>query len=290
MKSVLLNQNWKFWLDKNPFALVWNIPENARTVTLPHDAMLEAIPYAESPNGGKTGFRDGDVYQYVKILHPEPEEQSQTFLLKFEGIYMNAMVYVNGNLAAKCPYGYTGFYVELNDYLNYGQDNEIRVFVRNSGITNSRWYSGGGIYRDVYLFTGGEVYLEPEGVQATTEALDIPINTDLTSEYPVSDAAVIKQEGSAVLKITASIRNRSTQRHPLRLVTQIFDTENRLVTADFCPLTIFREQKLNYSAMDSRLAANLPVPQQDILLILKPYISLEYSKLSAMTERKNLAE
>lgn len=236
MKSILFNKDWKFWLDKNSFSMMWNIPEHAKTITLPHDAMLEAVPYANSPNGGKTGFRDGEVYQYVKILHLDETVRNQTYLLKFEGIYMNAMVYVNGNLAAKCPYGYTGFYVELNDYLNYGEDNEIRVFVRNSGMTNSRWYSGGGVYRDVYLFTGGEVYLEPEGVQVTTETLDLPIHPDVS----VSDDAAAKQEGSATLKITAAIRNRSTQRYPLRLVTQIFDANNQLAAADSCPLTIFQ--------------------------------------------------
>ena len=64
MKAVKFNDSWKFWLDKNSFALVWNIPENAEDVTLPHDAMLESKPYAGSRNGGNTGFRDGEVYNY----------------------------------------------------------------------------------------------------------------------------------------------------------------------------------------------------------------------------------
>ena len=84
MKQVKFNDGWKFWLDKNAFALVWNIPEHAQEVTLPHDAMLESRPYAESLNGGNTGYRDGEVYNYVKILHPEAEDAGKTLMLKFE--------------------------------------------------------------------------------------------------------------------------------------------------------------------------------------------------------------
>ena len=63
------NKNWKFWEDKDSFALVWNIPEIARNITLPHDAMIEKPANPDSLNGGNTGFRDGDVYTYVKMLH-----------------------------------------------------------------------------------------------------------------------------------------------------------------------------------------------------------------------------
>ena len=62
------NKGWKTWSDRDAFALVWNIPENAVDVTLPHDAMIESPAYAESPNKGNTGFRDGGNYTYVKLL------------------------------------------------------------------------------------------------------------------------------------------------------------------------------------------------------------------------------
>lgn len=63
---------------------------------MPHDAMLEKRAYAESLNGRNTGFHDGEVYQYVKLLNPDVQERNRTMIMKFEGIYMNAMVYVNG--------------------------------------------------------------------------------------------------------------------------------------------------------------------------------------------------
>ena len=95
------NQNWRFWEDKDSFALVWNIPENAEHVTLPHDAMIEKPADSDSLNGGNTGFRDGAVYTYVKMLYASEEDRKKIMMLKFEGVYMNAFVYVNGQLAAQ---------------------------------------------------------------------------------------------------------------------------------------------------------------------------------------------
>jgi beta-galactosidase len=151
MIKTKFNDSWKFWLEKNSFALVWNIPKEAKEITLPHDAMIENKAYAESKNKSNTGYRDGNVYNYVKIFDVPKDYIDKTVILKFEGIYMNAFIYINGALPAKCPFGYSTFYVHMNKYLKYGVKNEIRVIVRNGAMTNSRWYSGGGIYRDVYL-------------------------------------------------------------------------------------------------------------------------------------------
>ncbi|MCD8152111.1 MAG: DUF4982 domain-containing protein [Clostridiales bacterium] len=218
MREVKWNKGWKFWPDKGAFALVWNIPEIAREIDLPHDAMLETPERADSPNGGNTGYRDGDVYTYAKTLFAPEEYRDKTVMLKFEGVYMNAMVYVNEQLAAKCPYGYTGFYVKLNDHLRYGRDNEIRVLVKNSGMANSRWYSGSGIYRDVYLLVSDTVYAEPEGVQISTESLT---------------------EQLAVLTVRTEIRNRRYQKVPLRLETAVLDVDGETVAADTAYLSVY---------------------------------------------------
>ena len=201
------NDNWKFWVDKDSFALVWNIPEIARDITLPHDAMIEKPAHADSLNGGNTGFRDGDIYTYVKMLHAPEEYKEKTVTLKFEGVYMNAFVYVNGQLAAKSPFGYTTFYAPLNDFLKYGEDNEIRVQVRAGAMTNSRWYSGAGIYRDVYLLESGLTHIVPEGVQIKTENADetyatLRVATELENKTAVSQnlvvETVIKDDGGNV--------------------------------------------------------------------------------------------
>ena len=172
MKAEIWNDNWLFWEDKDAFALVWDIPENARTITLPHDAMLLREADPSSPGGNDAGYRFGGSYVYCKkFIAPEVWEQ-QTVKLKFEGIYQEAAVYVNSQLAARCAYGYTAFYVNLNDFLRYGQENTIRILVRTADMPNSRWYSGSGIYRDVYLLTGGTTCIDETGVRISTREYD----------------------------------------------------------------------------------------------------------------------
>ena len=172
MKTEKWNSNWKFWPDKDAFEMVWSVPENAREVTLPHDAMIESAAHAESPNGSNTGYRDGGNYTYLKTLFVPESSIPQRYLLKFEGVYCHALVYVNEQLAAGCANGYSTFYAELTDLLRPGADNEIRVQVKNAGMTNSRWYSGSGIYRDVYLLSSGPVYIHPDSLKVTTESAD----------------------------------------------------------------------------------------------------------------------
>ena len=169
MKQELFNDDWLFWYDENSFALVWNIPEQAQKITLPHDAMISETPYAESKNGNNTGFRDGK--NYVKTFIAEEEDLYRENILKFEGSYMNTFVYVNGQLAGKHHNGYTTFYVNMKDFLHLGE-NEIRVQVRNGAMSNSRWYSGGGLYRDVYLFSSDLLHVSATGSKIRTVELE----------------------------------------------------------------------------------------------------------------------
>lgn len=220
------NDNWKFWVDKDSFALVWNIPDIAEDVTLPHDAMIEKPANAESENAGNTGYRDGDIYNYVNLYYGPKEYKDKVVMLKFEGVYMNAFVYVNGQLAGKNPFGYTTFYVPLNDFLRFGQENEIRVQVRNGAMTNSRWYSGGGIYRDVYLLVSGLVHIIPEGVQIKTESAD--------EEY-------------AVLNINTELKNSSHASKELTLETVIRDGMDRVVSRESMPAVLFSQENRTVS-------------------------------------------
>lgn len=234
MKEILFNKEWKYWIDKNAFALVWNIPENAETVELPHDAMIQKPAHKESLNGGNTGFRDGDVYNYVKIFNAPLEYKNKTVMLKFEGVYMNTFVYVNGQLASKNPYGYTTFYVNLDDYLRYDEDNEIRVVVRNGAMTNSRWYSGGGIYRDVYILVSDLSYIVPEGVQIST--------VDADEEY-------------ASINIKTELKNRKHNPADLKLENIIQDDKGNIVSCDTIPVTLFENEM---RIMNQRLTVKNP--------------------------------
>jgi beta-galactosidase len=220
------NDSWKFWIDKNSFALIWNIPEAAREVTLPHDAMIENPAKEDSPNRGNTGYRNGGIYHYVKTLYVPQEYQDKTLMLKFEGVYMNASVYINGELAEKSPFGYSTFYVPMNDFLNYGEENEIRVIVRNGAMTNSRWYSGGGIYRDVYLLVSDLTYIVEDGVQIYTESIE--------DQY-------------AVINVNTEIMNRRHKAPNLILETRILDKNNHVVAKETMPIALFEQEKRRIS-------------------------------------------
>nr|WP_319215236.1 glycoside hydrolase family 2 TIM barrel-domain containing protein [uncultured Trichococcus sp.] len=216
------NDKWKFWENKDSFALVWNVPETAKEITVPHDAMFEKNAHADSLNGGNTGYYDGGFYNYVKTLHAPAYYKEKTVILKFEGVYMNAMVYINGELAGKNMFGYSTFYVPLNDFLRYGEENEIRVQVRNGAMTNSRWYSGGGIYRDVYLLVSDVTHLVPEGIQIKTAEAD---------------------ETLAVLDIATEVKTRKYAPSQVMLETVIRDAEGNEVAKERSPFVLFEQEE-----------------------------------------------
>ena len=215
MLKELWNKDWLFWNSKDAFALVWDIPENARKIDLPHDAMLETEAHPDSANGTNTGYYDGGSYTYVKLYESKPGDRNRNIMLRFDGVYMNTFVYVNGQLAANRPYGYSQFYAPISHLLKEEGTNEIRVQVRNGAMANSRWYSGSGIYRDVYMLTSGTTYIKENGPkvltlecckeEATLKLSSIIVNMDFTAKevellYEVidKDSKIVANEKSSV--------------------------------------------------------------------------------------------
>ena len=155
MKTLSLNKGWKC---------------NGQAVTLPHDAQITEKRSKDASNGGH-GYFPGGVYTYEKTFTAPTEWEGKTILVEFEGVYKNATVSLNGKELAFHPYGYTGFFVELAD-LNYGAENTLTVVADNSKLPNSRWYSGSGIYRPVWLHVCEKGGLRPESVKISTLSID----------------------------------------------------------------------------------------------------------------------
>lgn len=132
---------------------------------------------------------------YEKTLFIPEEWKGRKVLLEFEGVYMNAVVHFNGNIVAKHPYGYTSFLCDLTPYLLYGRDNKISVFVNNSALPNTRWYSGSGIYRHVWLLVGEKVHIPPWGVYVTTPKVSFEAAT-------VSVRTTVENDSSAAADVT----------------------------------------------------------------------------------------
>lgn len=109
-------------------------------------------------------------------------------ILEFESVYHNAEVYINDKKAAFRPYGYTNFYVDLEGFVDFEKENEIRVIAKNTDQPNSRWYSGTGIYRPVYLWVGEEKHIPLNGVRIRTLSFMpavIEVTVKTTGDGPV---------------------------------------------------------------------------------------------------------
>lgn len=197
MKSTLWNQGWTVFSD---------IDSTKKAVDLPHDAMREEKRIPGLKDGTQTAFYPGGIYTYEKTLDVAAEDVDQTTILEFEGIYMKSSVYLNGERLGGRIYGYSDFFVDLTGKLKAGS-NEIKVVADNSQCANSRWYSGSGIYRDVWLHTAGKDYILPGELRVTTESIS-PATVRVETKARLSgDASIevrIVKDGAVVATGTGS--------------------------------------------------------------------------------------
>jgi beta-galactosidase len=153
-----------------------------RTLDLPHDYSIEDLtekegvkqigPFSEESAGGaSTAHVVGGTAWYRKHFTLDKADKGKIIKILFDGIYMNADVWINGNHLGNHPYGYTAFEFDLTPHLNpAGQDNILAVQVKNEG-KNSRWYSGSGIYRNVTLIKTDPLHVDLWGVFVNTPSV-----------------------------------------------------------------------------------------------------------------------
>ena len=146
-------------------------PGDAVPVTLPHDAMRTEKRVPDSIGEGNIGFFEGGDYEYRKVFTVPAEAMGQRLELEFEGVYHDPEITVNGQNVDAPPYGYTNFAIDLTGLVKDGE-NEITVIAHNADQPNSRWYSGTGIYRPVWLWTGGDRRILRDGIRITTLSID----------------------------------------------------------------------------------------------------------------------
>ena len=155
MEKINFCADWQFAPKGKPF-----VP-----VTLPHDAQILEERSQEASDSGH-GFFPGGVYVYEKRFTPPAEWEGKTVLVEFEGVYRNSTVSLNGKAIGGHRYGYTNFAIPLE--LNFGEENVLSVVADNSELPNSRWYTGSGIYRPVWLHIGEKDHIAWQGVKVTT--------------------------------------------------------------------------------------------------------------------------
>lgn len=144
-----------------------------RKLDLPHDWSIEDLPEKRSPfdpdaiSQVSGGFTTGGTGWYRKTLNVPAEAKGKRIVIQFDGVYMNADVWLNGQQLGTHPYGYTSFWYDLTDKIKFGGANTLAVKVKNEG-ENSRWYSGSGIYRHVWLKTLDPLHVAQWGTYVTT--------------------------------------------------------------------------------------------------------------------------
>lgn len=154
-----------------------------RSLNLPHDWAIEGDFSPSNPSGASGGALPGGVGWYRKHFSVNPKEKYDRFTITFDGVYMNSTVYINGHKLGTRPYGYSTFEYDLTPYINKKGDNVIAVKVDNSDQPNSRWYSGCGIYRHVWLTkTMKSAYIPQWGQYvATSPQGDVGVKVDFAA-------------------------------------------------------------------------------------------------------------
>jgi beta-galactosidase len=155
-RAVSFNDGWEFRLETD---------SGWRKVRLPHDWAIEGDFSQDNPSGTGGGALPGGMGYYRKTF--TVKDLSKLTFIDFDGVYMNASVYVNGDFCGTRPYGYASFSYDITKSLREGQ-NTIEVKVDNVEQPNSRWYSGCGIYRNVWLRQVNATHIEQWGTYVTT--------------------------------------------------------------------------------------------------------------------------
>jgi beta-galactosidase len=181
-----------------------------RKLDLPHDWSIEG-PYDEhAPTGGPGGYLPTGVGWYRKHFQVPANWQGRVVEIQFDGVYMNSEVWLNGHSLGRWPYGYSTFRYNLSPWLHYGSEpNVLAVRVDNSQQPNSRWYSGSGIYRHVWIRAADPLRIVTDGVTITTP--------EATSE-----------RGTAQIRV--SLRNDRPQSQRVSVHSTLLDTAGNAVT------------------------------------------------------------
>jgi len=195
--TMLFDNDWRFIRSGAQGAEMESFDDSRwRLLDLPHDWSIEDLPGVGSPfnpaaisqvNGG---FTEGGTGWYRKTFTVDQALKGKRFFIRFDGVYMNADVWINGQSLGNHAYGYTSFAFDLTSHIRTGAKNTIVVKVKNEG-ENSRWYSGSGIYRHVWLSIVNPIHIQQWGTYITTPTVTatsatVAIKTSLTNNNPIS--------------------------------------------------------------------------------------------------------
>ena len=235
-RTISFDNDWLFRKDSSIHAEEINYNDATwRKLDLPHDWSIEDLPnqtpdsivgpFSKAAVSGRDGgFLVGGTAWYRKHFTPGKTSTDKKVFIQFDGVYMNADVWINEHHLGNHPYGYTSFYYDLTPYLkSAGQENVIAVQVKNEGI-NSRWYSGSGIYRHVWLTTVNPTHIQTWGTYITTPAVS---------------------EKSADVLIETTVANNTQDKAPLTLLTELYTASGKLIATSKKNIAVTTDSSIN---------------------------------------------
>jgi len=167
--KTAINSEWKFIQKDISEAIKKDFDDTSwETVTLPHDWSISKPFSKENPSFSRGAWLPAGVSYYRKQLDLSNIGSAQKVFIHFEGAYRNAEVWINGQYLGKRPSGYAAFEYEITKHIIRDKSNVITVKLDNSEQPGSRWYSGNGIYRDVFLIVKNKVYIPTWATYVTT--------------------------------------------------------------------------------------------------------------------------
>jgi len=178
-----------------------------RVLNLPHDWSIEGTFSKDNPASPEGGALPGGIGWYRKTFTVPASAKNKQLYIDFDGVYQKSTVWVNGHELGFRPNGYISFRYELTPYLNFGGTNTIAVKVDNSVQPNSRWYSGSGIYRNVWLVTTNKIAVDHWGTYITTPEvsaqtakvdLKIKVKNNGTATAIIIKTAIYDAAGKAI--------------------------------------------------------------------------------------------
>jgi beta-galactosidase len=203
--NQLFNFGWKFKMGDLPDAQNVNFNDGDwRKLDLPHDFQIEQ-PWDSSANRGR-GFKTLGTGWYRKTFKADPAWKGKRVLLDFEGIMLHGDVWVNGKKIGGTAYGYLGFEADIADIIKYDADNTVAV--RSSTTGGSRWYTGGGLFRDVHLVVKDTISIARHGIFITTPNIS---------------------EKNAEVRVQVEVAGVKNKQYQLEIVARIISPAGKLV-------------------------------------------------------------
>ncbi len=206
-ETIKFTKEWKFILgDSDEFKNPGFDDSGWRVLNVPHDWSIEGEFSKENPASPGGGALPGGIGWYRKTFQLAETDKDKLIFIDFDGVYQNSEVWINGQYLGIRPYGYSSFRYELTPYLKFDKENVLAVKVDNSVQPNSRWYSGSGIYRNVWLVKTGKVFVDNWGTFISTP--------------------LVNNEKAEVL-IKTKIKNQSGVKGDLKFKTTIIDPSGK---------------------------------------------------------------